>query len=347
MQFGNLLYIPKSPAKLFVLSDVEGDIGALVALMRRENLLTRMAKGQAQLVIMGDIIDRQGGLGSLCFDLLLDLKFRRGFRDTIHILAGNHELSPAIQQFGEHGGFFDEVVRRRRSYANLGDLGSPLATMILDWHASKFEEEQVDSAPPLRVALWRLYNEVFTQLPKVVLTGNGAVLCHAGLTDKGPFGYVRDPAACPSPPSFAEAIRWLAGLEFVQEDIENLEELQNLSVYDYTWSDLTDDRIRTAPNTCRRCGLLIGPDALQSMLDVVGGQVMIRGHQKTPPDGAELFSAHVWTLGERAITINSVLPDGPFINTECGLAQDFSRQYLEAPLDQQLRSADDIAWRVL
>ncbi len=349
-QFGDLLYIPAGPEKLFVMSDLEGDFGAVEALFRQNQLLPLMAQGRAQCIFLGDSIDRDGKQASQILEFLLDLKFRRGFYETVHVLAGNHELYPDLQTDPNQGGFFDEVVHERASYANLGDLNTDLAKFVLDWHREEFPGEEFEPQHQLRVALWRLYNSLFDRLPKVALTGNGAVLCHAGLTDTGPFKCIRAPAA-PQPPSFVEAVTWLAhsqligllpsqpGEEFEREQIK----LQN----HVTWSDYTQEHPGIQPNPSRCGSLFFGPDALQSFLDILGRQVLIRGHQKTLPSGARRLTPHVWTAGKNLITINSVLDDGRFVETDSGLVQTFSRQCLEVPLCSQLTSVDEITVKKL
>lgn len=345
-QFGNLLYIPEGSGTLFVMNDIEGDIGAIEALFREHNILPLMAAGQAQCLFGGDLIDR-GRQGSQIFEFLLDLKFKRGFHDSVHILAGNHELSPHIQMSPLQGGFFTEVAEKRFSYDDLGDLESDLAQKALRWHAEFCAEDDFQGFPQLRVALWRLYNELFTRLPKIALTGNGAILCHAGGTAKGPFDYIRDPKEWSTPPSFAEAATWLAGPQFMgssqeNEDVAALEEEHSASQLEYTWSDCSLEHSGVALNRRRGSGLLFGPDALQRFLDLLGRRVLIRGHQKVPPAGAQRLSPHAWTLGDRVITINSVLSEGKFRETENGFTQDFSRQCLMVPLNRQLRSVADL-----
>lgn len=355
-QFGNVLYIPPGQGKIVVMSDLEGHFEALEALFnRKENdLLALMAKGQAQCIFLGDLIDRAGGRGSQVYEFLLDLKFKRGFYDTVHILAGNHELTPdAIQACPEQGGFFSEVIQHRRSYSDLGDIDSELAQSAIAWHQALFPGETSEDVPQLRIALWRLYNHLFSQFPKVVLTGNGAVLCHAGPTDQGPFEYIREPASF-SPPTFAQAVAWLAGPKFMAEDhteeqLAKLVEQHKLSVFDQTWSDYSSEcqTTRILPNHYRKQGLLFGLEALQSYLDILGKQVMIRGHQVPNPRrplGPETsaLSQHAWTAGDRLITINSVRTNGNFIETDSGFEEQHSFQYLEVPLDRPIRSVDDI-----
>jgi hypothetical protein len=357
-QFGDVLYIPPGQGKLLVMSDLEGHFEALEALFsdKEHDLLTLMARGQAQCIFLGDLIDREGGRGSQIYEFLLDLKCKRGFYDTIHILAGNHELTPdSIQACPEQGGFFSEVIQHRRSYSDLGDLKSELAQNAIAWHQAVFPGETSENIPQLRIALWRLYNHLFSQFPKVVLTGNGAVLCHAGPTDQGPFEYIREPATF-SPPTFAHAVAWLAGPKFTAEDLNEeqmakLVEHHKMGVLDQTWSDYSSvcQTTRILPNHYRKQGLLFGLEALQSYLDILGKQVMIRGHQVPTPrrplgPEARVLSPNTWTAGDRLITINSVRTNGKFVETDSGFEEQNSFQYLEVPLDRPIRSVDDIRY---
>jgi hypothetical protein len=241
------------------------------------------------------------------------------------------------------------VVYERPSYSNLGNFDSDLVRRTLDWHREEFPGEDFGSQHQLRVALWRLYNNLFRGLPKVVLTGNGAVLCHAGPTDTGPFAYIGDPKVASSPPSFQEAVAWLAGAQFIDPTLhdDNIEEAQLLLESHLTWSDCTLDHSRIQQNLKRRSGLLVGPDALQSFLDILGRQVLIRGHQKNPPPGATRLDRHAWTAGHQVITINSVLENGDFIETDSQSMQLRSRQHLELDLSRQIRSVDDISLKKL
>lgn len=90
-QQGDLVRLP-SKGEMFVLSDLEGNVEAVVKLIEEKKLLERWKNDEPVfLVVAGDSVDRSQQ-GSLLVEFLLELKFRRGIGDGIIILPGNHEL---------------------------------------------------------------------------------------------------------------------------------------------------------------------------------------------------------------------------------------------------------------
>jgi hypothetical protein len=182
-------------------------------------------------------------------------------------------------------------------------------------------------------------------------------LCHGGLTDAGPFRYVHDPAEFIKP-SFEMAVEWLTSMPFrtdelTSEEREIYDDLHRLSVEDITWSDWGPNMPSTEPNMTRArdkdgnptpLGLYFGSDALGRYLDILGAQVMIRGHQKWIP-GADKLSNGVWCAGDSLLTINSSTPVSKFVKDKHGSFREvavWAPNYLEIDLSAPVRSARDI-----
>lgn len=104
-QQGDLVRLP-SKGEMFVLSDLEGNVEAVVKLIEEKKLLERWKNDEPVfLVVAGDSVDRSQQ-GSLLVEFLLELKFRRGIGDGIIILPGNHELD--MSQHIRPGGLGEE-----------------------------------------------------------------------------------------------------------------------------------------------------------------------------------------------------------------------------------------------
>ncbi len=362
-QRGDLVYIPQIRGGVaIIVSDIEGDANLVHEICKRERIIERLSQNkvdeQVFFISLGDAIDRQGYRASDALEFLLNLKFEYGFRDNIHILAGNHELSPEIQLLPHHGGFFREVVDYRSSYSIPGEIPPELQEEAVAWFETLFLSKLPSTAAPYRVALWREFNNLFSYSPKTVVTANGLVLCHGGPSDSGAFSFLREPNEWPRP-TFEEAITWLTNIPFdieryTEEEREHLAGMHHATVEDITWSDWRGHVIETEPNMSRRIsadgellplGIYYGPAALERYLSVLGARVMIRGHQKMPPDGATNHSPNVWSVGDSLLTINSNVPSSAWVkrdNGACGGIIENKRSYLEVDLGKPIRGIEDI-----
>lgn len=318
-QHGDLVYLPCiEGGKVFVVSDIEGDFSIVERIFRDHRILERLERrdpnDQVFFVSLGDAIDRAGGEGSRIVDFLMHLKWDRGFTDNIHYVAGNHELSPNAQLDPNFGGFAREVIHKRASFQTPIDSSSDVAQLALKWLHDYFPDDvrgTSDTGYKLRVALWRLYNQFFGACPKHILTGNGILLCHAGITDKGPFAWVADPANHPKP-SFEQAVRWLAnaeveGTNMAVDKRAQIADLRLASTADAVWSDFNPTISGTAPNTVRKDGLFFGAEALERYLEIFHVKEMLRGHQKMPPQGSTIFTPNLWRASNNLYTLNSVV----------------------------------------
>jgi hypothetical protein len=110
LRCGDIEILP-SRGEAYIFSDFEGNLKNLLRLFIREELIERLSdkKNPLHLVFLGDLIDRSKfSLPFLEFLLLLKSKYT----DRIHIIAGNHELSPGVQQRIPDG--FAAEIRDRR-----------------------------------------------------------------------------------------------------------------------------------------------------------------------------------------------------------------------------------------
>lgn len=105
LRVGDVTYLP-AEGRATILADIEGDLRTLLMLLYKGDLLERLKdpSRSEHLIFLGDFIDRS--TTSLAF-LEFILVLRRQFPHQIHILPGNHELSPGVQH--KLGGFFREI----------------------------------------------------------------------------------------------------------------------------------------------------------------------------------------------------------------------------------------------
>jgi hypothetical protein len=291
-------------------------------------------------------------------EFLLDLKYNRGFFHNIHLVAGNHELSPLIQMDPYQGGFFNEVINYRSSYASPGRRDFGLEQEVGRWFNDTFDIELPADLAPYRVALWREFNDLFGVCPKTIITENGLVLCHAGLTDSGPFQYLSKPEEWKKP-SFAEGVRWLSNTgygpnAFTPEEEEAFSVLRRVLVEDVTWSDWQPEVSTTQPNITRQhdeagnpipLGRYFGPEALSEYLEILGAKLMIRGHQKNPLIGARRPCDGVWHSHDKIMTINSSAPSSSWFEEDDGVLQEEIRPancYLEVELNGTIRGVESV-----
>jgi|GEM_PF-4770102 len=361
-QFGDLVYIPRTPGYAYVVSDVEGDMTLIREIFKKERILERLERNapndQVYFICLGDVVDRDGYQASQIVEFLLDLKFNRGFLPNIHLLAGNHELSPLIQIDDNQGGFFKEVVQYRSSYAMPGRRDRELEHEVKEWFYETFSCELPEDIAPGRVALWREFNELFRVCPKTIITENGLVLCHGGLTDTGPFEFLRDPEKW-NKPSFEHGIQWLSNTGFAPGSLSEEEStafslLRGILVEDITWSDWRPDVTTTQPNLSRQIdeagnpvplGCYFGPEALSHYLETFGAKVMIRGHQKGAPDGARKPRDGVWHSHDMIVTINSSAPSSSWQEEGKGNFREViqpAHSYLEIDLTRAVRGVTDV-----
>jgi hypothetical protein len=340
-QFGDITIIPRiENGRAYIVSDLHSDFTVLKTIFERHKPLERGDGGsseyQAVIICLGDLIDRNSGHAVQTLDFLINLQ-RNGFR--IIMGAGNHELSATVQQDKEDGGFFDEVTKYHLSYKNRGAPENSLASVALDWHRQHFPDDLTYGEDALRLTIWRMYNEMFHTLPKHVVTENGLLLCHGGITNKGPFSFVDD--ATVARPSFRQAIEYFANRSLPGDGTPaQTEYLHGTTTEDITWSDFSTDTSRTQPNFKRSrnpnhpIGLEFGAVALKAYLEVFGARMMIRGHQGSPPPGVKVHNANCWST-DQLMTINS------FVRVK-GSHQTHNRSYLEVPLDRDITGVSDI-----
>lgn len=105
LRMGDVTFLPKQ-GHATLLSDLEGDLRTLYVTLLNTGALERLSDPDCSehLCILGDFIDRSTtSLAFLEFVLILQNRFP----NRVHILAGNHELSPGVQH--KPLGFFREI----------------------------------------------------------------------------------------------------------------------------------------------------------------------------------------------------------------------------------------------
>lgn len=110
LRCGDIEFIP-SRGTAYIFSDLEGNLKNILRLFIRENLIEKLSDQVTplHLVFLGDFIDRSKySLPFIEFLLLL----KSNYPERIHIVAGNHELSPGVQQTVPDG--FAAEIRDRR-----------------------------------------------------------------------------------------------------------------------------------------------------------------------------------------------------------------------------------------
>lgn len=122
--------------------------------------------------------------------------------------------------------------------------------------------------------LFGSYNKMFKELPAVCVTGNGIVAIHGGI-----------------PSAEIKSLRQLSD--------ENTE-------WQMRWADPSEEIQNFGQNPMRGGTPMFGEKAFQRFMDMVGGKVMIRGHEY-PKDGAEThFNGRLLTIfsngGERSVS---------------------------------------------
>ena len=325
-QSGSHLHIPRVNGSMFVVTDLEGHKPLIEAIFRRHDLLSRMLRGdphdQVHLCVLGDTIDRHGWRATEILEFLYELKLEHGLWDNIHILSGNHELNPdKIQRKPNKGGFYFEVVSQRSSYRELGDERGLLAKGLMAWRKEHFEAD--DEHHPLRVALWRAYNEAFKASPLTITTENGLYLTHAGITDKGAFE-VLSQSVPNGQPSCIEAFKCLADAWCDPEIIKDL-----------SWSDFsTSDKYISFNERGRDPlgkvvpgpGLAFGIESTREFLGFLDKRLVIRGHQPEPPKDVTQLGSGTWSYGDAVVTTNT--GEG--------------REYLEIGLQKDIDGVGDV-----
>jgi hypothetical protein len=333
-QIGDLVHLPKTQGSLFLFSDLEGHKPIVEEAFRKHRLVQRMIANnpndQVYVVLMGDTIDRDGNQASEILEAMYDLQVHWGLSHNIYLLAGNHELDPdGIQRSAAQGGFFQEVCYHRESYQNkeakqsvLGEGSKEMIDFMCEWVRSYYPDNY--GCDELLVALWRVYNQVFLNSPKSIVTDNGLFISHAGITDKGPFDVIRE-GDCTTQPSIPECLRWLSLATYDPRTLE-----------DVVWSDYTTDSAYTTLNKrgglvdgkpTAGPGLAFGCESLKRFLGLLGDKTcMIRGHQVAVPEGCYSMSDSVWTNGTNLVTFNSARYG----------------EYLEVPMGMNILSPEQI-----
>ena len=301
LQSAELALLPPKGVAYFM-SDIEGRADHVAALIDKERLIERWLKNdpddQPYLCILGDMIDRSA-TGSLLLELLLELKCRHGFSRQIIILPGNHELEPGIQMSGENG-FFQELVERRESFKEVGQVDAPSVQALIRFCSDRGyfgKHGWEDPTPPNgeekliqgRRAVWLMYNEIFQSLPKSISSTNGLFASHAGFPVHGLFAQTPRTEETRTP-----SLVDLAYLTPLNAERDWSREF-NLLVEDISWSDLNptldepSSLTRVGPNLHRGdVGVAFSHAAFDQFARIGGHSLFIRGHQGNPPSHPEV-----------------------------------------------------------
>jgi hypothetical protein len=324
-QAGSHVHIPRVAGSMFVITDLEGHKPLVESIFRKHDLLSRMMRrdpnDHVHLCVLGDTIDRDGWQASEILEFLYELKLEHGLWDNIHILSGNHELNERIQKGSRDGGFYLEVLATRESYRDLGDRRDPLGRGLVKWSNEQFDREL--TYPPLRAALWRVFNEAFKASPLTVTTENGLCLSHAGITNKGLFASINAGGVSQSH-SRAEMFTSLAN---AWRDPE--------AVKDLTWSDFSTRQpgisanfrgMNSSGELVAGPGIAFGIESTRAFLDRIDKKLLIRGHQPYAPHGAVKIGRVTWAVGDAVVTTNTGQ----------------GREYLEIGLKDDVSGAGDV-----
>jgi len=333
-QVGDLALLP-TKGRVFMFSDLEGNIRDVVSAFDEHNILERMRANdpddQVFICILGDSIDRSRS-SSVLMEFLLELKSAPEFTRNIVILPGNHELSMDVQSHSDKPGdprkrlgLRHEVLIGRDSYRSIDRADEDTRAVASLCHEPRFKDyrpiqelltAELDGAYEARVGMWLLFNDIFQVLPKMILSGNGLCAAHAGFPARRPFSYPLEAAKSLTNEEKHEVLMAMTSLTDTSPERSSCHPF-NRTLDDISWSDIdpTLDDVQGAPlvgNNKRGIGGAPGPGvawgyrALERFSEISGATLFIRGHQVEAPSHPDVIrlSNGAWKY-KTCVTINS------------------------------------------
>ncbi len=220
-------YLPREGDAVFI-GDTHGDADATISIIEQSRFVENMEAGDKdrKLVFLGDYADR-GSEQLKNLEIIMNLKVK--YPDNVVLLRGNHE---------EEGSGI--------TYGLLKELGG------------KHKQEGLE--------LFEQYNEIFQELPGILVTASGVAAVHGGIPSR---------------------------------DISSLRELQDPDIQkEMRWNDptdQTDDRgkpgNRSNPNSKK-----FGKGAFNKFLEATGSKMMIRSHEAIQSGAETAFDNKLMTV---------------------------------------------------
>jgi hypothetical protein len=333
-QVGDLALLP-AKGRVFMFSDLEGNIEDVVSALDEHKILERMRANnpddQVFLCILGDSIDRSRN-SSVLMEFLLELKSAPEFTRNTVILPGNHELYMHAQSRSDTPddprnrlGLRDEVLIGRESYQSIDLADEDTRAVASLCHEPRFKDYRPFQEPPTtelnraheaRVGMWLLFNDIFQVLPKMILSGNGLCAAHAGFPARRPFSYPLEAAKSLTNEEKHEVLIAMTSFTDTSPERSSCHPF-NRTLDDISWSDIdpTLDDVQGAPlvgNNKRGVGGAPGPGvawgyrALERFSEISGATLFIRGHQPEAPSHPDVIRLRVgaWKY-KTCLTINS------------------------------------------
>lgn len=219
-----IAFIPIEEGKLTIVGDIHGDSETVEQILNKTGFIENMVEGDRSqtIVFMGDYIDR-GPQDIRVMEILLDLK--NHFPNNVVLIKADHEAGRYVN-FSHHD--FPQKVDKQYGF-RLGDT-------ILSG-----------------------YENVFDNMPRLVVCGNGVVITHGGI-----------------PTDYNEV---------------NLQDIRaNETIFDQMiWADplppdalpngITGNFDRAGRDALSKGIIWYSEPAARRFLDRIGGTVIIRGHQ--------------------------------------------------------------------
>ena len=333
-QVGDLALLP-TKGRVFMFSDLEGNIDDIVSALDEHKILERMRaddpEDQVFLCVLGDSVDRSRN-SSVLMEFLLELKSAPEFTRNIIILAGNHELSMDVQSHSDKPedprnrlGLRDELLTGRESFQSIDLANEDTRAVASLCQEPRFKDYRPFERPPTtelervheaRVGMWLLFNDIFQVLPKMIMSGNGLCAAHAGFPARRPFSYPLEVAKSLTNEEKHEVLMGISALTDTSPERSTCHPF-NRALDDISWSDIdpTLDDVQGAPlvgNNKRGLGGGPGPGvawgyrALERFSEISGSTLFIRGHQPEAPSHPEviLLRQGAWKY-KTCVTINS------------------------------------------
>ena len=319
--------------RVVAFSDVHGDYDAMVATLRRAELLDddlHWSGGTAHFVLVGDIMDR-GPRSRAAMDLLMRMEEEsEAAGGMVHVLVGNHEIMNLINDVryvitAEYAEFAaDEKAEDRDFWFKAynehrvmpgGDIETARANFDKAYPPGFFAHRAA-FAPDGKYGAWLLSK------PMIVVV-NGTAFVHGGLpptvAETGLEGINVDLLG--DVRRYAEQIQVLIGAQLLlptdrnRDHVRIVERIYPGAVTDSAMQEAIADVVRLndplfsyqSPHWYRGhtyCNPLVEGDRVQAALDKIGAKRVVVGHTPTP--NREVISR----LGGRVIEVDTGMNSG-------------------------------------